>query len=321
VAYASFLSPRPDEDAQEAVYVAELDGTRTEFLRGDKERFLSNPVWSPDGSQIAMTIMLRRLPGPQMGTQVVVLDYASKKATVLAEAWPIEEDAVPWKCFTMPSWSPDGRWVAVRLGLAQPVIFSSDGTTTKYVIFDDESALYSVAYANAAVKTLEMQKRFSEARKSASKVLKLVDDCLARLKPGPPMEEDLKTQRLYPLFILNKFQDVLAAGKGSKERMAGGLVEKAHLALGQYDQVKDADKVVKQAQELEKKAAESKEPSGSARLWLQAGDIWYEKLLSQKMSLQAYENAAKALPGSPEAKTAQEKIAEVKARFAVEEGR
>jgi len=315
VAYTSFTSPRQDEEGQEAVYIAELDGARAEFLRGGKERLLSNPVWSPNGTQIAMSVMLKRQAGPQMGTQVVVLDYPSKKASVLAEVWPpLEENAKLG--FTMPSWSPDGRWIAVRIQGQSPVIVSTDGKSKKWFIYDEHSAGAAWMFEIYSLKSHEVYKRFSQARKEAEKALQLVDDISQKLKQEKGKE--VRSLKLYPLLVLNRFEDVINLGKESKDPQAVEMVKEAHLALGQYDQVKDADKDVRQAQELEKKAADSKEPAESARLWLQAGNVWYEKLLNKKMSIQAYANAAKALPGGPEAKTAQEKIAEVKARFAVE---
>jgi hypothetical protein len=325
VAYTSCIRPGLDKNGQEALYIADLDGTRTEFLRGDKERTLTNPVWSADGTRVAIAALIRGSSEDETGTALMLLDYPSKKLSVVAQAMPVDPKGVV--AYTMPSWSPDGRWIAMRLQGIAPVLVPVDGTAKKYLVYDDESAVFAALYQLASLKALELCKQFTEARQEAVKVLQFIDAHAAEFvqfraegfgsSPGTGKKDIVAGLKLYPLYVLNRFEEVERLGK---EKIGPGkdyeaYVQKAQLALGHYDQVKDADKTVKQAKDTEKEALGAKEPAESARLWLEAGDLWYERLMNKALALQAYENAVKALPESPEAKMAQEKIAEVKDRF------
>lgn len=323
VAYTSCIRPGEDEEGQEAVYVAGIDGKRSEFFRGDKETLLANPAWAPDGAQIAVSTIL--VAGPRsdrFGTQLIVVDFPDKKVRVLAEAW-LDDDRGPRdprQGMTMPSWSPNGRWIAVRLSDGPPALFSTDGKSKKYLAYDGMSAAYAGMYRAGEARALELHKRFAEARMEAQEVVNIADHWLG-ICQDEDMKEILAAQKLYALLVLNRFEDVIKLGQEVGGPLADEKVKMAHLALGHYDKVKESERIVKLAEGLEKKARESNDPITAAQLWLRAGDVWYEQLWSKEKAIHALTNAMNMLPGSPEAGRAQARIAEIEERFGTERER
>ncbi len=315
VAYTTYAAPKSGAEAAESVWLAGLDGKRTEFHKATRGRFLSNPVWSPDGRCLVISDMIRGSSEKEMGARLLRLEVPGGEMSVIAESWSAADDGQ--LAFTMPSWSPDGRWIAVRVQGLSPAIFSADGKSRRFPVFDENSVVFLAEFRAGDVRALEKRGQYADARKEARALLSFLDENVAKAADDKTRKA-LLAAKLYPLLSLNRFEDVIALGGGWNDHDAVRLVRKAYLALGRYDQVEGAGKIVQEAQELERKAAEAKDSAAAAGLWLQAGNLWADKLFNGKAAVQAFENVVRLLPGSPEAKQAQENMARLKARF--EEG-
>jgi hypothetical protein len=308
VAYATAA---PKENDQEFICVAGLDGTRSDHLRKGAHHLLSNPVWSPNGNQIAVrTLSLEDFRWDRLIARLVVIDRPSDKATVLAESWA-GRDEIAEGLLTMPAWSPDGRWIAAQV-LDTPTLFSADGAIRKYLIYDENSASIALTCQAMDIAGLQGDSRFSEARKQAQDTLRLTDEVLAKYKfADKETKESLLETKLLCLFTLNRFDEILEVGKGPGTPKSAEYITKAQLVLGHYDQVKEAPEAIKAAQELERNAAACARPAEAAKLWMDAGNVWYDKLLNRTNAIRAYENVIKAVPQTFEARLARDKIAEI----------
>jgi len=322
LAYTTAIRPDLDERGQEAVYTADLDGTRTEIVRSSKERVFGNPVWSPDGSKIAIcaTRFRTNRPDDEMGSTLFILDVKTGKKTILAEAWPAFFEKGPGApalmVLNMPAWSPDGRWLAVRVSSGDPMLFRTDGKGKIYVTHDPMSALRAGWFGGALTKELVLQKDFAAARKEARETVALLDEWIDKM-PNPNAKGDLFEPKAYCLLVLNRFQEICDFAKGEKGAIDDPL-GMAWAALGQREGVEGADEEIAEAEELEAKAAKCNDPIQAAYMLLRAGDIWYETLWSKDKSIAAYQKVIDQWPDSPEAKRARKKIAEVKAFFVKE---
>jgi Tol biopolymer transport system component len=104
VAFAMNVVPgHPDYiDANHEIFVADLDGGEIRRLT-HHEDLDTEPVWSPDGRQIAFTRWFDGVPESQGASRVFVVDLTSGDARELA---------APQGSSASPDWSPDGAWLA-----------------------------------------------------------------------------------------------------------------------------------------------------------------------------------------------------------------
>ena len=72
---------------------------------GEQLLRLYNPAWSPDGAQLAWLV------GAEAMTRLVVFDLGRETATVLLVWSAAQSGALP----PAPTWSPDGKWLAVEV--------------------------------------------------------------------------------------------------------------------------------------------------------------------------------------------------------------
>lgn len=122
----AFLSNR---DGRDRVYLVRADGTALRPLSADTSfTQQADPAWSPDGSQVALTVRL-----PDGGTRIAVVDARSGASRVVS---PLGESAAA------PSWSPDGRHLAYAAT-------SATGDADIRIVRADAGAVVTVATSSA----------------------------------------------------------------------------------------------------------------------------------------------------------------------------
>ena len=119
-------------DERKGIYVMNADGRRLRRLNDQKVQalngiFQGECAWSPDGKQIAFSIVVPRNDRMHLCT----IDVDGKNFRQLTEGGPILEQKqiinFPFPEIRQPAWSPDGKWIAY-------VYSESFGTADIYVI-------------------------------------------------------------------------------------------------------------------------------------------------------------------------------------------
>jgi Tol biopolymer transport system component/predicted Ser/Thr protein kinase len=116
-----------NRDGDFEIYLIDIDGGNLRQLTdNDGQDF--DPVWSPDGRQIAYTAR----PGPDQDTEIMVMNADGSDARPVTDN--DEDDADP-------DWSPDGEWIAFtsnRDGDFDIYVMRVDGSDVEQLTFNSE---------------------------------------------------------------------------------------------------------------------------------------------------------------------------------------
>lgn len=140
------LTPRFNPNLQKIIYMSYASGkprlyfldmpTGRQTIIGDYEGLNSTPRFSPDGSQVAMTMTA----GHEGNPEIYVMDMGSQRVKRLTYHRGID---------TSPSYSPDGKKIAFnsdRGGTPAVYVMNADGSNVKRITFGD-GRYYSPAWS------------------------------------------------------------------------------------------------------------------------------------------------------------------------------
>ena len=112
--WIAFVSYHRGDD-RKGIYVMDTNGRKLRRLNDQKVQalngiFQSECAWSPDGEQIAFSIVVPR----HDRMHLCVIDVDGKNFRQLTQGPPIlgNKDNFPFPGIHQPAWSPDGKWIA-----------------------------------------------------------------------------------------------------------------------------------------------------------------------------------------------------------------
>jgi len=160
------------ESRQTAVFMADLKGGKEAMFVAEEGHFVSVPSWSRDGAHLVVANAV--VQSDRAKSHILVVDVKTKATQSLASWLSFEESGKAEGPLNLPAVSPDGQWIACRLGVNGVGLFRRDGSETRYAIVDEASLNDALNYQIGVATALEQSRRYAEARKAAGKALDLL---------------------------------------------------------------------------------------------------------------------------------------------------
>jgi len=168
----AYMSCLGTESRQTAVFMADLKGGKEAMFVAEEGHFVSVPSWSRDGAHLVVANAV--VQSNRAKSHILVVDVKTKATQSLASWLSLEESGKAEGPLNLPAVSPDGQWIACRLGVSGVGLFRRNGSETRYAIVDEASLNDALSHQIGVATALEQSRRYAEARKAAGKALDLL---------------------------------------------------------------------------------------------------------------------------------------------------